>query len=118
MTYRTIRLEIARNPDFPRGSSEHGYELHAPLTADGHLDAEVWRSARLTATVRRFWRGQPDRTGELIHTRQGWAFSYEPGEADDERLFRLDRHLFRPGEYVTVTEPSGDSHTFRVTSIR
>jgi len=119
MALKTILLELARNPDWPEGSSQHGYELRAPLREDGGLDAEAWRSLKKTADirVRRFWPGEPDRYGELIHTQRGWAFSYEPGDADDEALFRLDRHLFRPGEYVTVTEPSGVAHTFRVASV-
>src|SRR3546814_3387575 len=82
ISWKTIRLELARAPDFPVGSPAHGYELRAPLAADGHLDAELFRSAREKATLRRFWRGEPDKTGDLTHTRSGWAFSYEPGDAD------------------------------------
>lgn len=118
MTWKTIRLELARNAEFPEGSSEYGYELRAPLNADGHLDAETWKSERKGCMVRRFWRGEDDRTGELLHTRHGWAFSYEPGEEDDEALFKLDRHLFKQGEYITVSEPGGKAHTFKVVSIR
>lgn len=119
MALKTIRLELARSPDFPEGSSQHGYELQAPLQADGHLDEAAWRSRdrAVPLPVRRFWAGEDDRTGELVHTRHGWAFSYEPGEDDDEAVFKLDRHLFRPGEYVTVTEPAGAAHTFRVVSV-
>lgn len=117
MPLKTIRLELARNPDFPDGSTTRGYELRAPLTADGHLDADAWRANRDATSLRRFWQGEPDRKGELVHTRQGWAFSYEPGPADDETLFRLDRHLFRVGEYVTITEPGGATHTFRIASV-
>lgn len=117
MAWKTVRLELARAPDYPAGSAAHGYELHAPLSADGHLDADLFRSAREKATVRRFWRGEPDKEGDLIHTRNGWAFSYEPGDADDEPLFRLDRHLLKEGEYITVTEPDGAAHTLRVVSV-
>ena len=31
MTLRKIRLELARDHDFPDGSRHHGYELVAPL---------------------------------------------------------------------------------------
>lgn len=118
MTWKTIRLELARNREFPEGSASYGYELKAPLNPEGHLDIQAWRSNRAACKVRRFWHGEDDQEGELIHTRNGWAFSYEPGEDDDEALFKLDRHVFRQGEYVTVKEPGGEDHTFKVAEIR
>jgi len=119
MTLRRIRLELARTPEFPEGSLERGYEFHAPLTADGHLDADAFRAERAGCTVRRFWPGEEERHGTLHHTRNhAWVFSYAPGEDDDEAFHRLDRHLFRVGEYVTIREPGGQSHTFRVASVR
>ena len=114
----TVRLEMARNPGFPEGSPLHGYEIVVPLDAEGHIDAAQWRENRATCRVRRFWDGESDQEGELIHGRSGWAISYEPGEADDERIFRLDRHQFRVGEYVTVTEPDGAAHVFKVVSVK
>lgn len=113
----TVRMLLARNPGFPEGSNERGYELQVPLTPEGHLDVETWRQRRRDCTVRRFWKNEPDRLGELIHGRHGWAFSYEPGEADDEPLHRLEGHLFRPGEYVTVRETNGESLVFRIVSV-
>ena len=116
---KLIRLELARHPDFPQGSASRGYELQAPLNPDGHLDADAWRKIRRRCTVRRFWPGEPDRMGELRHTRRRtWAFSYAPGEEDDESLYRLEGHVFAPGEYVTVAEPRGAPHTFRVVNVR
>lgn len=114
----TVRMELARNPGFPEGSSARGYELHVPLTADGHLDVEGWRARKADCTVRRFWPDEPDQNGQLIHGRHGWAFSYEPGEDDDEPLFKLDGHVFRAGEYVTVRETDGDNLTFRIVFVR
>ena len=43
MALRQIRLELARNPDYPEGSANHGYDFVAPLTDDGHLDQDSWR---------------------------------------------------------------------------
>lgn len=120
MSLKRIRLELARNPEFPNGSDAHGYEFTAPLLPDGHIDAQAWRSSdtRRKCAVRRFWAGEPDQTGELIHTRRhAWAFSYAPGEEDDEAFAKLDRHLLKEGEYLTIREPDGRSFTFRIVSI-
>lgn len=115
MALKLVRLELARTPEFPDGSGNHGYEFTAPLNAEGHLDAEEWKRLGQVCTVLRFWPGEDDERGQLIRTRGGnWAFSYAPGEDDDEPIFKFDRHVFRPGEYVTVTEHDGVARPFRV----
>lgn len=119
MTLKNIRLELARSKEFPDGSARHGYLLKAPLLADGHLDAGAWKAQRDQCTVRRFWGDAEEERGQLIHTaRHRWAFSYVPGDdADDEPIFRLDSHVFRPGEYLSITEHDGVERTFRVVSV-
>ena len=120
MSLKQIRLELARNPDFPEGSNSHGYEFLAPLLPDGYLDIGAWRSGdlRKKCIVRRFWNGDDDEVGELVHLRNHeWAFSYAPGEADDEVFAKLDRHAIREGEYLTIREPDNRIYTFRVVSI-
>jgi hypothetical protein len=118
MSLKRIRLELARTPDFPEGSRSHGYEFTAPLDARGHLDSTAWPTAKAACTVRRFWDSTPDEHGTLIHRKNNsWAFSYAPGEDDDEPIFRFDRHLFVVGEYVTVTEHDGVARPFRVSDI-
>ena len=115
MSLKRIRLEMARTPLFPNGSARHGYEFFAPLDAGGHLDSVCWPKTKAACTVRRFWNGTSDEHGMLIQRRNGsWAFSYEPGDDDDEPIFRFDRHLFVEGEYVTVTEHDGIARPFRV----
>ena len=117
---RNIRLELARNPDFPNGSSNHGYEFSAPLTPDGTLDEAAWKKARRACVVRRFWPGTRDETGRLVHGRRhSWAFHYDGTDSDhDEPIFKFDRHHFREGEYVTITEHDGVQRTFRVTRVK
>jgi hypothetical protein len=118
MSLKRVRLELARTPDFPEGSRFHGYEFVAPLDAKGHLDSAGWPKAKAACTVRRFWGDQPDELGTLIHRRNGsWAFSYQPGDDDDEPIFRFDKHLFVTGEYVTVTEHDGVARPFRVADV-
>lgn len=118
MSLKTIRLELARSKEFPEGNADHGYVLKAPLTSDGHLDPVAWRKQRELCSVRRF-SGKDEERGQLIHTAgRRWAFSYVPGDdADDEPIFRLDSHVFRPGEYLSITEHDGVERTFRVASV-
>jgi hypothetical protein len=120
MALRQIRLELARCTEFPSGSSAHGYEFVAPLDVHGDFDAEEWKKAARRCTVRRFWGDAPEERGMLIRARgRNWAFSYDPDETeDDEPIFRFDRHTFRSGEYVSITEHDGVQRTFRVTSVR
>lgn len=118
MGFSLIRLELARNKDFPEGASNRGYELKAPLTADGHLDEEAWRENKAQCAVTRFWPGEPDQTGALIRTRRrSWAFSYEPGEEDDTPFFHLETHRFVPGEYVSIRETDGETLTYTVARV-
>lgn len=120
MTLSTIRLELARNHDFPDGSPSRGYEFKAPVDRSGALDRDGWDRDRKACVVRRFWEGEADRVGRLVHRRNGhWLFHYDGmDEAEDEPIFRFDRHHFVEGEYVTITEHDGQELTFRVTSVR
>jgi hypothetical protein len=114
-----IRLELARTKDRPEGDTRHGYELVAPLDPEGHLDVDAWRHQRAACSVHRFAPGAEDEFGRLVHTRgQRWAFSYRPGDDDDEAVFRLADHRFRVGDYVSITEHDGVTRPFRVVSVR
>ncbi len=116
----TIRLELARGDGFPGGSAAHGYEFTAPLTADGRIDAAAWRRAQQVCVVRRFWRGDDDRHGHLVHTRsRRWVFRYhlDNDPQDDESGWKFDAHRFVAGAYVPITEQDGVTRTFRVAAV-
>jgi hypothetical protein len=119
MTLMRIRLELARDHEFPNGSRDRGYDFVAPLTEDGHLDAAAWRKDREQCRVRRFWPGTATESGHLVHRRGGsWAFDYNPkSSADDEPGFKFSTHRFVPGEYVSITEHDGQQRTFRIASV-
>jgi hypothetical protein len=113
-----IRLELARTPDFPTGSSWHGYEFIAPLTADGHVDANVWNQLKEVCQVTRFWDDDPEEHGQFVHTGRGWSFKYpKDSQIERESFFKLDRHRFTPGGYVTITEPNGKQLPFRIVAM-
>lgn len=120
MVLKHIRLELAREKGHPEGDPREGYELIAPLDSQGRFCRDEWQIAKKKCTLRRFRTGVDDMHGMLIRTGSGgWAFSYDPlSDDDDEAIFRLDGHIFKPGEYVSVSEPGGPQHTFRVSEVQ
>nr|WP_245434467.1 hypothetical protein [Pseudolabrys taiwanensis] len=122
-TFKRIRLNLARSKEFPEGSTRHGYEFVAPLDAKGHIDAAQWRQHRDNCRVRRFWAGEDDQIGFLVHKPGGpehsrWVFDYDKtAETDDESGYRFGAHAFTPGEYVSIRDEDGDMHTFLVVSV-
>ncbi len=119
MSLKRVRLELARDHDFPNGSRDRGYYFIAPLDNDGHLVAAEWRNNRDKCRVRRFWAGSPDEIGRLVHRPGGaWVFDYDPASrADDEPGFKFDRHRFVPGEYVSITEHDKVQRTFFIKAV-
>jgi hypothetical protein len=114
-----IRLNLARNHDYPNGSAQHGYEFIAPLGDDGHIDAAKWKEHRDRCRVRRFWEGEEEDIGHLVHRPGGsWAFTYDiEGDEDDEAGYRFGLHPFTPGEYVSIRDEDGEMHTFQVVTV-
>lgn len=118
MTWSLIKLVLGRTPDHPEGSIACGYDVVAPLTADGHFDEVAWRADKQKSRVHRFWTDENDEVGRLIHTRhRTWAFSYAPGEDDDEPIFKLEAHAIREGEYLTIAEKDGEPLPFLVANV-
>ena len=119
MTMKRIKLELARDHEFPNGSRERGYEFAAPLDDAGHIVHQEWRKERERCRVIRFWPGETKAVGRLVHRGGGWAFDYDPKSTDDDEPgFKFDRHRFIPGEYVSIRERDGDMRTFRIVSVR
>jgi len=119
MSVKKIRLELARTKGFPEGSSHHGYEFVAPLTADGHLDEAAWKAHKAECTVRRFWADEDDEHGHLVHVRGRWLFDYDgTSDEEDEPIFKLDRHTLVEGEYITITEHDGEMLPFKVVKVK
>lgn len=121
MTLSRITLRLARNPgtEFANGDDRHGYTLVAPLDARGLLDAAAWKTLHDTCTVRHV---SPDlsapRDGLLKRRGDNWYFDYEAGTSDDdEPVFKLGRHPFKVGEYVTVTDENDRPLTYAVREV-
>jgi hypothetical protein len=122
-SFKRIRLNLARSKEFPDGSPQHGYAFVAPLDNKGHIDVGQWREHRENCRVRRFWAGEDDEMGFLVHKPGGpeharWVFDYdETADDDDESGYRFGVHAFRPGEYVSIRNDDGDMHTYQVTDV-
>jgi len=120
---KRIRLHLARSKEFPSGSASHGYEFVAPLDSKGHIDAQVWQQYRQYCGVRRFWNGEAEQIGRLVHKPGGaeharWVFDYDPARTDDDEAgYRFGVHVFSPGEYVSIRDDDGEQHTFRVMTV-
>ena len=120
--FKRIRLDLARSKEFPSGSPQHGYEFVVPLDAKGHIDTALWRAHRDHCRVRRFWQGEDDQIGQVVHKPGGqeharWVFDYDRNRLDDDEAgYRFGAHVFAPGEYVTLRDQDA-SHTFRVVSV-
>lgn len=119
-----ITLHLARCKEYPEGSARHGYEIAAPLDAEGRLDAAAWKSVRGQCRVRRFWGDAADRHGLLVHRPGGsggatWTIDYDPDRAfDDEAGYRLNKHRLVQDEYVSIQDEDGRLHTFQVAAVR
>ncbi|MDX2222534.1 MAG: hypothetical protein SFV21_07290 [Rhodospirillaceae bacterium] len=118
MPLKTVRAELARTKDHPQGDPGHVYEFRAPLDAAGQFDADGWAANKQLCVVRRLQNGVEQEKGLLVRTTAGrWVFSYQPGDEDDEALFRFSTHTFKPGEYFSLTEHDGVQRAFRVVSV-
>src|SRR6266536_1173975 len=78
---KRIRLQLARSKQFPSGSRQRGYEFVAPLDEVGHIDPRLWHQYRDHCRVRRFWEGEDEQVGRLVHKPGGaeharWVFDY------------------------------------------
>jgi len=120
---KRIRLHLARSKEFPSGSARHGYEFVAPVDVKGHIDPQLWQTYRKYCGVRRFWDGEEDEIGHVVHKPGGaeharWIFDYKSDtDDDDEAGYRFGAHAFVPGEYVSLRNDDGELHTFQVVSV-
>lgn len=117
MPLKQIRLELARDKDFPNGSRRHGYLLVAPLDNMDRIQPDEWKQERERCRVARFWGSDEHELGHLVRKPGGsWAFHYDiHGDPDDDEAgYRFGDERFRPGEYVSIREHDGETRTFRV----
>lgn len=119
MSWHRIRLEMGRTKDEPEGSPSHAYMLTLPLDEKRRIDAAAYKKTPARASILRMSPEHGEENGRLILRGDGkWAFSYEPGDEDDETIFALATHAIELGNYITVTEPDGDQAPYKIVSTR
>lgn len=116
-TFRSIRLERARDHDHPEGDSRTAYVLIAPLDAASRIDAQAWREHREACRVVRA-RPDGDDLGHLVHGPGGsWRFHYDvAGNTPDECGYHFGDEKFETGEYLSIREADG-VNVYRVASV-
>lgn len=114
--WQLIRLDLARSESYPEGSHDHCCLLRLPLDAQGMVDVAAIKANPEQATVLRSTPDAPERTGHIGRRDRQWVFSYAPGSDEDELLFQLETHSLLPGNYLTITDPSGEATCFQVVS--
>lgn len=114
----TVRLELARQLEYPQGDTEHGYELVVPLTRNGRLDVSSWEAHPRACHVRRFRRGEADVVGHLERERQGrWHFKYKNQQLDEGPSFRFENEQFSLGQYISVRASDGNIYEFAISAV-
>jgi hypothetical protein len=82
----------------------------------------LWKIYPRQCLVRRFWQGEDDQVGVLVHKPGGseharWVFDYDKTRVDDDESgYRFGAHAMVPGEYVTLRDQDSE-HTFRIVSV-
>ena len=106
MSFNKIRLELARDQDFPDGSRERGYEFTAPLSDNGRISENDWKANRARCRVRRFWSGRVDEVGHLIRKPVGlgrFITTYLAILTTTRRVTASRITVFIPGECSPVS---------------
>ena len=129
MKWKVIRLELASNWEFPRGSAGRSYLIRLPLKDDGEIDTDTLESQPARATVRRYWPNQADMLGYLVRTPAGYAIRYEmngskPDGGDhfngngEQPSFQFGADAIKLGQEIFLTEPDGHEARFRIANLQ
>lgn len=113
-----VRLELARQLEYPNGDSGHGYEVIVPLARNWRLDIPLWEANPRACQVRRFRRGEPDVFGHLERVAQGrWHFSYDRNQPSERLGFRFENEQYSRGQYVSIQETDGNTYEFVISAV-
>lgn len=107
-----VTAVLVRAPALPEGDPGCGVEFDLCLDARGQI--ETGGPPDSPWPVRRYWRDREDWHGALVSTPQGWAIR---GISEDAPVWGLRARVLRPGEYLTLVEPSRGEMQFRIVNV-
>lgn len=114
VSWKSVRLELAQSPEFPRGSASRAFLLRLPLRADGSIDGGVFDLNASLATVRRFWASEPDSLGMVVRSDGEWNLHFGSEKAAG---FRMPDEKLVVGQSISIRDPDGTALPFRVINI-
>lgn len=117
-----IMLSPSAGTGLPEGSPEHRYEVELCLDPQGFPDLQAWLDDPHSWIARRWWPGEGLMDGDVIHDDDsGWALRFfrrndNPVDAPIHSVLRRTAPC-RPGEVVTIAEPDGREHSWRIVGV-
>jgi hypothetical protein len=115
MTWKTVRLELARCASFPNGSPSRAYLLRVPLDENAEIDESALAQRPSLATSRRFWASDPDQFGHVERADGQLLLRFTTPAG--ERVARIAARPFHLNGEIAVEEPDGTQSWFRIASI-
>ena len=112
---RKLTMLLARGPGLPEGDLNDRMVMHLSLTPQGHLDQAAFDTAPQPWLAARDRPGLNTKTSELIHLDEAWAL--KSTSDDDDPLWVVEGHVFRPGELVVLRRPDGEELLFRIVAL-
>lgn len=118
MRWQSVRLELDRTREFPRGSASRAYLLRLPLREDGEIDEQAVARTPERATMRRMWPGEPELSGYIHRLDRRWGFVSAVDKPECAIVPGFQPQPIAEGGLVTLIERDGRQLPFRVAKLR
>lgn len=107
-----LTMVLAKGPGLPDGDLQDRLVIRLALNPQGQIDPSAYDIDPMPWLATRERAGNEDRPSELIRLDEGWALQSIISE--DDPLWTLEGHVFRPGELVRLGRPDGEELLFRI----
>ncbi|MBC7800388.1 MAG: hypothetical protein H7Z10_07185 [Gemmatimonadaceae bacterium] len=103
---------LAKGPGAPDGDLLDSLVVRLALNPQGQIDPDAYDVDPAPWLATRARPGAETRHSELIRLDEGWALQSLASE--DDPLWTLEGHVFRPGDLVRLGRPDGEELLFRI----